>query len=401
VITFEEIQTLDAEDPLRAKRAEFCLPANTIYLDGNSLGPLPIKAKERISTVIDEQWGKDLIQSWNKNHWIDLPIITGDKIAPLIGAATGQVICCDSISINLFKLLASALTLNRERKVILSPADNFPTDLYMVQGLAKLVGNDRCHLKSAAPHQLLDMLDETVAGERYDIEKITQLAHTKGVLVIWDLAHSAGAFPLELDNHKVDFAVGCGYKYLNGGPGAPAFLYVAERHHSRIHQPLSGWMGHKSPFGFNPEYAAAPGIRKFLSGTPNILSLTALDAALDVFDGVDMRQVEAKSHALSSLFLELISQSKYLTPLECISPATCEARGSQLAFSHEDAYAISQALIDRQVVVDFRAPNIIRFGFTPLYLRYEDIWSAVNIFEKIIRQKLYQEPQYQIRNKVT
>jgi kynureninase len=412
MITIEHIRELDINDVLSNKRAEFLLPADTIYLDGNSLGPLTVRAKERVAKVVSEQWGADLIQSWNKHQWIDLPVTVGEKIAPLIGAAKGQVVCCDSISVNLFKLLASALMLNAGRQVVLSQLDNFPTDLYMAQGLAEFLGDQRCRLKQVDSVDLIDSIDDSVAvlmltqtnfrsGELHDMQQLTELAHSKGVLVIWDLAHSAGAFPVELDKCNVDFAVGCGYKYLNGGPGSPAFVYVASRHQSVVKQPLSGWMGHKSPFDFDPAYAAASGVTQYLAGTPNILSLVALDAALDVFDDVDMHLLREKYQALSTLFLDLIQQFPALNQFNCISPRAAHQSGSQLAFTHSEAFAISQALITHKVVVDFRAPNIVRFGFTPLYIGYEDIWSAVQTLNDIVEKRIYEQARFRKRSKVT
>jgi kynureninase len=412
MIPVEHARALDANDVLSHKRAEFILPTGTIYMDGNSLGPLTTRAKRRVAKVVSDEWGEDLIQSWNKHKWIDLPITVGEKIALLIGADEGQVICCDSISVNLFKLLASALTLNAERQVVLSQHDNFPTDLYMAEGLADLLGEQRCQLKQVDSVDLIDSIDESVAvlmltqtnfrsGELHDMQQLTDLAQSKGVLVIWDLAHSVGAFPVELDKCNVDFAVGCGYKYLNGGPGSPAFVYVASRHQSAVKQPLSGWMGHKSPFDFDPAYAPADGVSQYLSGTPNILSLVALDAALDVFYDVDMRLVQEKSQALSNLFLELLRASPALTLFNCISPSVASKRGSQLAFTHPEAFAISQALIAHGVVVDFRAPNIVRFGFMPLYTSFENVWSVARILNDIFEQKLYDLPEFRKRSKVT
>lgn len=411
-MTLELATQLDQDDPLAKKRAEFLLPKDTIYLDGNSLGPLPIAAKERVEDVVSKQWGNDLISSWNQNNWIDLPTIVGDKIAPLIGAERGQVICCDSISINLFKLLAAALGLQSTRKVVLSQVDNFPTDLYATQGLSSLVGEKQCQLKLVEERSLVESLDRSVAvlllthvnfrnGEKHDMAQITKLAQDQGILVIWDLAHSAGAMPLHLDAHNVDFAVGCGYKYFNGGPGAPAFVYVAARHQPKVKQPLAGWMGDRAPFQFNPQYQPAPGINKFLSGTPNIISMAALDAALDVFKDVDLEAVWDKSTELSELFRQTVSKNKNLDGLSLISPIDTNQRGSQLAYSHPQAFAISQALIDHKVIVDFRAPNILRFGFTPLYTRFIDVFHATQILEQIFSKKLYQHKQYQAQQKVT
>ncbi|MGK0374646.1 MAG: kynureninase [Arenicella sp.] len=408
----DKVVSLDTLDPLKLKRSEFILPAKTIYMDGNSLGPLTSAAKNRVASVLEQQWGNDLIHSWNKHNWIDLPLTVGDKIAALIGAEKGQVIACDSTSVNLFKVLASALKINFQRQVVLSQCDNFPTDLYMVQGLAEFLGDEGCQLKSVNQDLLLDSLDDSIAvlmltqvnfrsGRLHDMQALTNRAHEKGVLVVWDLAHSAGALEIALDQCEVDFAVGCGYKYLNGGPGAPAFIYAAKKHHQSMTQPLSGWMGHAAPFEFEHDYRAGEAMLRFLAGTPNILSLVALDAALEVFSTVDMADIRGKSVGLSELFMSCVDNTASLAEFELLSPRSTRERGSQLAYSHEHAFAISQALIAHKVVVDFRAPNIIRFGFTPLYLSYQEVWSAAQVLIKIVEQQLYLDPKYHTRSKVT
>ena len=411
-MNFDDISALDKADPLAKKRLEFDLPTNTVYLDGNSLGALPTAVKSRIADVVSKQWGNHLIRSWNDHHWIDLPTNVGDKIAPIVGAELGQVICCDSISVNLFKLLSSALSLNSARSIVLSTQDNFPTDLYMVQGLSELLGPDLCQLQLVAEEQIEQSLNEDVAvllltqvnfrtGQLLNMEKLTQLAHKKGILVIWDLAHSAGALSVELDKCKVDFAVGCGYKYLNGGPGAPAFLYVAKRHHALVKQPLSGWMGHAKPFTFDPEYKSASNINQFLSGTPCVISMSALDAALDVWQDVDILEIRQKSIALCDVFIRTVQMHDCLHELKLCSPSAANQRGSQLAFSHDNAFAICQALIEKGVIADFRAPNILRFGFTPLYTSFEDIWQAVTILVDVVTSELYKEPRFNLALKVT
>jgi kynureninase len=411
-MNFDEIITLDKADLLAKKRLEFDLPANTIYLDGNSLGALPKVVKSRVAEVVSQQWGNDLIKSWNSHSWIDLPIKVGEKIAPIIGAGQGQVICCDSISVNLFKLLCSALKLNSERTVVLSTKDNFPTDLYMVQGLSDLLGPDLCQLQMVEEQDIQQSLTESVAvllltqvnfrtGRLLDMAKLTQLAHDKGVLVIWDLAHSAGALPVELDKCEVDFAVGCGYKYLNGGPGSPAFLYVAKRHQQAVKQPLSGWMGHAKPFAFDAQYHPSLNINQFQCGTPSVISMSALDAALDVWQDVDMLQIRNKSEALAAVFTKLINMNECLHELILCSPDIAHQRGSQLAFSHDAAFSICQALIEKGVIADFRAPNILRFGFTPLYTSFEDIWKAVTTLVDIVKSDLYKNPRFNIALKVT
>lgn len=407
-----EIAALDAADPLAAKRDEFLIPANTIYLNGNSLGPLTKHAQRRTQEVLETQWGQDLIASWNKHDWIDLPIATGEKIAKLIGSAPGQVICCDSVSVNLFKLLACCLQLRPGRTQILSQADNFPTDLYVAQGLESLLDSARCTLKTVKADAIEESLNEEVAvllltevnfrsGDRHNMQRLTQLAHEHGALVIWDLSHSVGVLPLELDAWDVDFAVGCGYKYLNGGPGAPAFIYANANHHAAIKQPVQGWMGHAEPFAFDPDYRPAPGVTQFLSGTPPILSLAALDAALGVFADIEISEVYAKSVLLAETFLALLADRKELQELQFESKADPERRGTQLAFSHPQAYRICRALNKQGVVVDFRSPNTIRFGFSPLFLRFADIWQAIQVLADILSQQSYLADEFGKALKVT
>lgn len=411
-LTCAALKQRDLDDPLFAKRAAFHLPDNTLYLDGNSLGAMPKIAAERATEVVSQQWGEHLITSWNRHHWIDLPVSVGDKIGRLIGAAPGQVVCCDSTSVNLFKVLCAALSLQPKRQTVLSVNGNFPTDLYMVDGLSQLTGAQRCLLKLVEDAELEAAIDEEVAvlmltqvdfrsGRLFDMAKLTRLAQKKGALVIWDLAHSAGALPVEVDACNVDFAVGCGYKYFNGGPGAPAFIYAARRHHSAICQPLTGWMGHKAPFSFNTQYEKAPGIAQFLTGTPPVLSMSVLDAALEVFADVDMQQLRQKSLALGDCFQQLVNQHECLQVLERITPVNDDERGSQLAYRHPQAYALCQALIKQGVIADFRAPDILRLGFTPLYLRYIDIWTAVEILADVVRSGEYLKAEYQVKHKVT
>ena len=405
------IRELDSNDSLAKKRKEFLLPPDVIYMDGNSLGPSTIAARDAVLNVTKNQWQNDLIAGWNKHQWIDLPIKVGDKISPLLGAEPGQVVCTDSVSVNLFKVLSSALRLNSDRKIVISESGNFPTDLYIAQGLQSLLGKENCHLKTVQKSEILSSLSESVAvlmltqvdfrtGEKLDIQTITRAAHKHGIIVIWDLAHSAGALPLELDHWQVDFAVGCGYKYLNGGPGAPAFVYAANRHITTLSQPLSGWMGHQAPFDFAQEYRPSQSINKMQSGTPSIIALSALNGALDVFQNLDLAVVQQKSLQLKNVFLETLSLSEF-SELTLITPRQEDNQGSQLSFTHADAYALCQALIDNGVIVDFRAPNIIRFGFTPLYLSFGDVFIAANKLQHALVEKTYQQPHYQVRNKVT
>ena len=403
---------LDTADPLRHKRAEFTLPKNTIYLDGNSLGPTPNAARDRAKVVVQQQWGEDLITSWNKNGWIDLPQTVGEKVAPLLGAAPGQVICCDSISVNLFKLLAAALKLRPGRKKVLSQTDNFPTDLYVAHGLQHLIGDQRCEIMTVAEADIEAALDDSVAvllltqvnfrnGSAHDIQRLTRMAQGQGALVIWDLAHSAGVMPLELDAWNVDFAIGCGYKYLNGGPGAPAFIYAAARHQPKLEQPLAGWMGHAAPFEFSPEYVPAPRMHQFLSGTPSVISMSVLDAALDVYRDVDIAQVREKSLGLADYFACSVIEKRSLGSMNLLSPLDHGKRGAQLAYSHPQAYAVCQALISVGVIADFRAPNILRFGFSPLFLSFQDMERAVLHLEEVLETALYQRPEFSQRKDVT
>lgn len=408
----QEIIALDKSDKLAAKRDEFLIPPDTIYLNGNSLGPLTRHAQQRVEDVVKEQWGKDLIASWNTHAWIDLPFIAGEKIAKLIGAAPQQVICCDSVSINLLKVLASALQMQPTRNIILSQEDNFPTDLYVAQGLETLLGRARCKLKTVAAPELAQTLDEDVAvlfltqvnfrnGDKHDIERLTSMAKARGILVVWDLSHSVGVLPLQMDDWGVDFAVGCGYKYLNGGPGAPAFIYANKKHHASIRQPIQGWMGHAEPFAFDPDYKHATGVAQFLTGTAPILSLAVLDSALDVFVGISITDINSKAIALSELFLGLVNDDEELQCLTLESKADPALRGAQLAFSHPDAYGICRALNKASVVVDFRSPDIVRFGFSPLFLCYEDIWRATQVLKEIMEGKTYLNDEFSQRLKVT
>ena len=410
-MTREDVLNWDGEDPLAALRSQFQLSGNIIYLDGNSLGPLPRRTSARITKVVEEEWGEDLIRSWNKHGWIDLPQRCGKKIAELIGAAPEEVVVADSTSVNLFKLLAAALRLRPERRVILSDKGNFPTDLYVAQGLIELL--DKGHeLKLVEPEEVADSIDESVAlvmltqtdyrsGRIHDMQDITAKAHAAGALMLWDLEHSAGAFPVDLREANADFAVGCGYKYLNGGPGAPAFLFVAERLQDQVRPPLSGWMGHEAPFLFDRDYRPAEGIARNLCGTPAILSMSALDAGLDVIRSAGMAEIRRKSVRMTDLFIHLMESRCADFGFELFSPRDPEERGSQVSFSHAHGYPIMAALIERGVIGDFRAPNILRFGFTPLYLRYSDVWDAVEILREIMTDRSWDQPKFHKRLAVT
>lgn len=400
----------DRQDPLAAKRDEFLLPEGTIYLDGNSLGPLPAAARERAREVVDHQWGQDLITSWNQHDWIGLPARVGDKVGQLVGAQPGQVVCCDSISVNLYKVLSAALRLRPDRNIIATTRDNFPTDIYMVEGLIQQLGQDY-ELRFIDEQDIEAGLSDDVAvvmltqvnfrsGFKHDMQIVTDQVHKLGALMLWDLAHSAGAFPVALDTCNVDFAVGCTYKYLNGGPGAPAFIYVAARHQQDYRQPLSGWMGHAEPFAFSPDYAPANNIRQNLSGTPGVIGMSVLEASLSVFDDLSLQDIEHKSKALMAYFQEQLSAAGLDDSLTLISPQA-DSRGSQLAYRHPDSYAICQAWIKAGVIADFRAPDILRIGFAPLYLRFSDIDNAVSALAEIINEKRYMRPEFRQRMKVT
>lgn len=402
-------KALDAVDPLADRRALFHLPDGVVYLDGNSLGALPRTVPGRVARVVETEWGDGLIRSWNSAGWIDLPAKVAEKIARLVGAETGSVMVGDSTSVNVFKTLDAAVRLAPERRVVLSDSGNFPTDLYVAEGLAGL-RTGGLDLRIVEPEAVRGAIDETVAvvmltevdyrtGRRHDMAAITARAHEAGALTLWDLAHSAGAFPVDLAGAGADFAVGCGYKYLNGGPGAPAFLYVAPRHQERIDPALSGWMGHAAPFAFDLGFRSAPGIHRMRTGTPVILGLSALDAALDAFDGVDMAIVAAKSARLCDLFIEGVEAA--CPDLVLATPRYAGARGSQVSFRAAEGYAIMQALIDRGVIGDFRAPDIIRFGFTPLYVSHEDAVRAAETVADVVTRGLFDDPRYKVRAKVT
>ena len=409
-ITRTDCEALDVNDALREIRHRFALPEGRVYLDGNSLGALPKAAAERLRRLVDIEWGQDLITSWNKHGWIDLPAKLGAKIARLIGAQAHEILVCDSTSLNIFKLLAAALSLNPQRRVILSDRGNFPTDLYMAQGLATLNGG-RSELTLVERGEIAAALTDDVAvlmltevdyrsGDLYDMRDLTAKARAAGILTIWDLAHSAGALPVDLNGAGADFAIGCGYKYLNGGPGAPAYLFVAERWHDRVHQPLFGWMGHAAPFELSTAYRPRAGIRSFAVGTPPMLSLAGLEAGLDTFDGVDMNEVRQKSLALGDLMIRVVDQECAGAGLQNATPIS-SLRGSQVSFRHAESYAAMQALIARGVIGDFRAPDLMRFGLTPLYTGYADIWDAVAAIKAVMAAEEWRKPAFRQRAAVT
>lgn len=411
----EACLALDASDPLAFTRARFSLPDGVLYLDGNSLGALPVATAARLQDAVQSEWGSRLIRAWNDADWVNIAQRVGARIAPLLGAQPNEVIAADSTSINLYKLLGGALQLAQQsdptRKVILSEHGNFPTDLYMVEGLNRLAG-DRYTLQLVERHEVANALDPSVAvalitqtdyctGELHPMAALNRKAKSVGARIVWDLSHSAGAFPLALNADGTEFAVGCGYKYLNGGPGAPAYVYVAQSSQAQFPAVLSGWFGHATPFAFSSSYAPAAGIEKLQCGTPSVLAMQALDCGVATFDGVDMRQLRQKSLALSDLFWSLLDTHCDEYGFNCVSPREHARRGSQLSFAHDHAYAIMQALISRGVIGDFRQPNLLRFGFTPLYTRYVDIWDAVVTLSEVMATNAWQSPQFHQRHKVT
>ncbi|MBT3332605.1 MAG: kynureninase [Rhodospirillaceae bacterium] len=410
----EDMVALDAADALAPLRDKFELPDDMIYLDGNSLGPVPKGVSERVKDVVEVQWGNDLIKSWNVHDWMGLPQRVGDRIAPLIGADQGEVMACDTTSINLFKLLAAALELRPDRNVIIGQADNFPTDNYLAEGLIRLTGG-RHELRLIEGDDIIGAIDaaeDSVAlvfltqvdyrtGYAQDMAAVTKAAHDAGALILWDLCHSAGALNVSLNAAGADFAAGCSYKYLNGGPGGPAFLFVAKHLQDQVQQPLSGWHGHAAPFEFERSYRPAPGIVRQLCGTPSVLAMSALDAALDVFDGIDMSVLRAKSQVLTSLFIDLMEKRCGGHGFTLATTRDQTRRGSQVSWHHEMGYPIMQALIADGVVGDFRSPDILRFGFAPLYLRYVDVWDAVTVIERVMLEQRWDKPEFHLRAAVT
>lgn len=392
-----------------ATKAMFHLPQGMIYLDGNSLGPLPLAATKRVGAMMQDEWGEMLITGWNKAGWMKKSSDLGDRVGRLIGAEPGYVVMGDTLSIKVYQAVASALDLNPTRKVVLSDNGNFPTDLYMADGLLRSLGDDY-ELRVVDPEAVVDNLGDDIAvlmltqvdyrtGRMHDMQAITEQAQAKGIVTVWDLAHSAGALPVDLAACNADFAVGCSYKYLNGGPGAPAFIYVAPRHADQVRPALSGWLGHEAPFAFDLAYRPAPGVERMRVGTPPVLQLTALEAAMDIWDMADMAAVRAKSIELCDLFIAKVEAQ--CPELTLASPRDGHQRGSQVSFRFREGYAAMQALIARGVIGDFRAPDIMRFGFTPLYTDEADVHAAVDIIADVMTNNLWDRPEYKIRSAVT
>lgn len=414
--TREACLDADRRDPLAGYRDRFDLPEGVIYLDGNSLGALPKDAPARAAAVIREEWGHDLIASWNSHDWFELPVRIGAKLSRLIAGESGACVATDSTSVNIFKALGAALDIQRqdrpERRVIISERENFPTDLYLVEGLIRFLDRGYELRLVDDDHPLEEMLGDDVAvvlltqvnyrtGRLWDIVTTTRHVHEVGALAIWDLCHSVGAVPVRLDDAQADFAVGCTYKYLNGGPGAPAFIWVADRHVNRSWQPLSGWWGHRAPFEMAVDYAPSDGIRRYLVGSQPIISLATMEVGLDIALSVDETQLRRKSIELTSLFIRLVEERIPHHPLVLVTPRDEAERGSHVSFRHPDGYAVMKALIAQGVVGDYREPEVLRFGITPLYLGYADIWDAVEALRRVLDEELWKAAEFQVRAAVT
>jgi kynureninase len=401
----------DLADPLLVLRNRFMLPEGVIYLDGNSLGPIPRAAPDILNRTIVQEWGHDLIGSWNSAGWFDMPVRLGDRVGALLGAAAGQTVVCDTTSINLFKALHAAIALRPDRDTIVAEAGSFPTDLYIIEGAMNSARRPMQRRLIGVDGDSIDaLLDQRVAvvvlshvdyrtGAILDMEAITRKAHDVGALVIWDVCHSAGVIELAFDRHAIDFMVGCTYKYLNGGPGSPAFIAVAKEHQVDARHPLSGWWGHAAPFAFERDFQPDSGIKRFLCGTPPILSLRGVDVALDAMKGIELSALRRKSLALTDLFMARLTA--LLPELEVVTPRQTTQRGSQVSIRFDQGYAVVQAMIERGVIGDFRVPDIMRFGFAPLYIRYADVWDAAEILAECVRAKVWRDPRYSQKLAVT
>lgn len=403
------VRALDESDPLKGFRARFALPPGIVYLDGNSLGALPQATAPRLDQLIRKEWGDGLIRSWNDHDWVGASSRVGDKIATLIGAQPGEVVVADSTSVNLFKLLMAALSARPGRKIILSEAGNFPTDLYIAQGIAALLPG--LSIRTVATEELFDALDQDVAvlllthvhyktGHKHDMARFTRRAHDCGALALWDLSHSTGAVDIDLNGANADLAIGCGYKYLSGGPGAPAYLYVASRLQKDLRSPITGWFGHSEPFAFAGEYQPAPDINRFLSGTPPILGLVALEMGVDILTEAPRALLYQKSRDLCSRFIEWTEPCREFG-LELVTSRDPDARGSHVSLRHPEGYPIVQALIGEGIIGDFRAPAILRFGFAPLYLSFADVWHAASALQDILATRRWDDPRFRKRARVT
>lgn len=416
MITREDCARRDAADELAGLREHFELPEGVIYLDGNSLGAMPRKALARAQDIITREWGTDLINSWNKNDWWGLPVRLGDQMAPLVGAGPGEIVVTDTTSLNLYKAFANAVRMQQqrhpERKRIIAERENFPTDLYMIQGYVDLID-------SGYHVQLIDSADELPAvlsdevavvvlaqvnyrsGYLWDMAATNARVHDSGALIVWDLCHSIGAVPIDLKGSNADFAIGCTYKYLNGGPGSPAMIWANPRHKAHFWQPLTGWWGHAKPFEMTVDYAPDAGMRSFLCGTQGIVSMALIACGVDIFLQTDMHKVRAKSLALTDLFIQLVEQECAGMDLTLVTPRAHAQRGSHVSFRHPQGYGLVQALIARGVIGDYREPEVARFGVTPLYLRHIDIWDAVQHIKAVLQNREWDQPQYRERGAVT
>ncbi|HEY3893309.1 MAG TPA: kynureninase [Bradyrhizobium sp.] len=401
----------DSRDPLRGFRDRFVLPEGVIYLDGNSLGPMPRAATGLLRHTIEQEWSRDLIRSWNEAGWFDLPVRLGDRVAALIGAAPGQTVVCDTTSINLFKAIHAAIALRPDRDVVIVEDESFPTDLYVVEGAMKSAGRPISRRLIGADGPSIEaLLDRRVAvavlsqvnyrtGALLDMAAVTRQLHAAGALVVWDLCHSIGVVDIAFDRDAVDFAVGCTYKYLNGGPGSPAFIVVATAHQAAAQHPLSGWWGHAAPFAFDRDFRPDPGIKRFLCGTQPIISLRGVEAALDAMAGVEVAALRQKSLALTELFMARVAA---LSPnLDIVTPRQTSRRGSQVGICFDQGYAVVQAMIARGVIGDFRAPDLMRFGFAPLYVRFQDVWDAAEILAQCINAEAWRDPRFNRQSGVT
>ncbi len=405
----KEIEQLDNSDPLRDKAKEFHLPGDKIYLDGNSLGAMPLAVLERVQDVMKREWAEELIHSWNDNDWFVLPAKIGDKIARLIGADKGEVIVSDCVSVNIFKAVMAALRLQNGRTKIVTELGNFPTNLYVLQGIEKML-DGKVELIAVERNKVLDSINDETAivvlthvhyksSEVFDMAHYTEVAHSKGALILWDLCHSAGVMPMDIAALDVDMVVGCGYKYLNGGPGAPAFVSMAKRLQSQMEQPVSGWWSHATPFLFDDSYSPAKDIRQMQTGTQSVLALSALEVGIDLALSADMNAVRKKSSQLGQVFISLLQES--CPALEIASPLEDAKRGSHVSIRHTQGYAITQALKARGIVVDFRAPDIIRFGFAPLYNSYQDLWDTAQALKQILDSGEWDSKEFKQQATVT
>lgn len=410
MITREDCQSLDESDVLAPLREEFTLNVGEIYLDGNSLGPVSSAVRRRVNEVVEHEWGNGLVRSWNDAGWMAEPTRLGNRIAPLIGAQSDEVLVADTLTVLLAKLIGAALEQRPERHVVLTDAANFHSDVYIIEAMCERAGR-KVTMRTIDRNHLDEELNDDVAlveltqvdyrtGESLDLAGITQKVHDAGALMLWDLAHSTGAVPLDVTGADVDFAAGCGYKYLNGGPGAPAYLYVRNSWQGRLRNPFPGWLGHARPFDFELSFEPADGMQSFVTSSPSILALAALDGALDIWDRATMAQVRTKSLALTDVFIELVDE-RLPGVFDLVTPLDHAKRGSQVSLRHPDGYAIIQALIEVGVIGDFRAPDICRFGFAPLYVRFVDVYDAVERITGVMTSEAFRDPRFAVRNTVT